>query len=114
MAGVATLGDSSIGVLCAVGVELVGAVVLLVGLAVVAREVGTDLSTNTNAVSDLDVFNLGANLDGLANDLVSYAKRERDVPAPAAIDLVDIGRADTASVDGNVNVVLLELLKRNL
>ena len=46
--GVTTLRDGTIRVRCAVCVDGVGAVVLLVSLAVVAGQVGTDLGTNTD------------------------------------------------------------------
>jgi hypothetical protein len=114
VARVTTLCNGTIVVLRAVGVYRVGAVVLLVGFAVVAREIGTDLGTNTGAVADLDILNSRADLDDLANDLVAYAERERDILAPAASDGVDVGSADTAGVNGNVNIVLLELFERKL
>lgn len=46
--GVATLRDGAIRVRCTVCVDGVGAVVLLVSLAVVAGQVGTNLGSNTN------------------------------------------------------------------
>jgi hypothetical protein len=45
---VTTLRDGAIGVRCTVGVDGVGAVVLLVSLTVVAGQVGTNLSTDTD------------------------------------------------------------------
>lgn len=114
VAGVATLGNGAIVVLRAICVDRVGAVVLLVILAVVAREVGTDLGTDTGAIANLYVLDCGADLDNFADNLVAHAKRKRDVLAPAAGDGVDIGSAHTAGVDGNVNIVLLELLQRKL
>jgi hypothetical protein len=45
---VTTLRDGAIGVRCTVGVDGVGAIVLLVSLAVVAGQVGTNLSTDTD------------------------------------------------------------------
>jgi hypothetical protein len=108
------LRNSAIGVLGSVGVNLVGAVVLLVVLALVAGQVGTNLSTNTSAISNLDASDLVANLDDLSDNLVSYAERKRDVLSPSTGDGVNIGGANTAGVDRNVNVVLLELLERKL
>jgi hypothetical protein len=112
VARITTLGNGAIGVLRAVCVDRVGAVVLLVGFAVVAREVGTNLGTNAGAVANLDVLDRGSDLDDLANDLVAYTERERDVLAPAAGDGVDVGSADTAGIDGDVNIVLFKLLER--
>lgn len=74
MAGVSTLCDSAVVVLSTVCVDLVGAVVLLVVLALVASKVGANLSTNTGAVSNLDSGDLVTDLDDLADNLVSYAE----------------------------------------
>lgn len=46
--GITTLRDGAIGVGCTVGVDGVRAVVLLIGLAVVTGQVGTNLSANAN------------------------------------------------------------------
>jgi hypothetical protein len=64
--------------------------VLLVVLALIARQVGTDLSSNTSAVANLDAGDLVANLDNLSDNLVSYAKRKRDLLSPSTGDGVDI------------------------
>jgi len=129
--GVTTLRDGAIRVGCTVGVDGVGAVVLLVSLAVVAGQVGTNLSANTDwivvsmvclqielwtertSVADLAVRDLVADLDDLANDLVANAKREGSV-TPTSSDGVKIGSADTTSLNGNVDIVLLELLELEL
>lgn len=114
VAGVSTLRDSAVSVLSTVCVDLVWAVVLLVRLAVVAGKIGTNLSTNTSAVTNLNLGDLGADLDNLADDLVSYAERQRNVFSPSTSDGVDVGSADTASINGNVDIVFLELLERKL
>lgn len=49
----------------------------------------------------------------LANDLMPNADWQRAL-APAAVDGVDIGAADTAALDGNVNVTVLEGLELEL
>jgi hypothetical protein len=114
MARVSTLCDCAVVVLSTVCVDLVGAVVFLVVLALVTSKVGADLCTNTSAVSNLDAGDLVADLDDLANDLVSYAERQRELLSPSSSDGVDIGCADTTGVNGNVDIVLLELLKGKL
>jgi hypothetical protein len=114
MAGVSTLCNCAVGVLSTICVDLVGAVVFLVVLALVASKIGTNLSTDSGAVSDLDSGDLVTNLDDLANNLVSYAERQRKFLSPSSSDGVDIGSANTASIDGNVNIVLLKLLERKL
>ena len=129
--GVTTLRDGAIRVRCTVCVDGVGAVVLLVSLAVVAGQVGTNLSTNTDwivvnmvclqielwtertSVADLAVRDLVADLDDLANDLVANAKRKGSV-TPTSSDGVKIGSTDTTSLNGNVDIVLLELLELEL
>ena len=58
MAGVTTLSDSAISVLSTVCVDGVGAVVLLVGLALRAGKVGSNLGTNTSTVANLDLGDL--------------------------------------------------------
>jgi hypothetical protein len=79
VAGETSLGDSAVRVGCTVCVDHVGAVVLLVCLAVTAIKVGANLGTDTCAVANLECGDLGSDLDDLADDLVSYAEREGDV-----------------------------------
>ena len=92
----------------------VGAVVLLVGLAVVAGKIGANLSTGSHTVADLVLGDLASDLDDAANDLVSYAERERNVLAPSTGDGVDVRGADTASINGDVDIVVLKLLQGKL
>lgn len=60
----------------------VRAVVLLVGLAVAAVQVGADLSTAADSVANLDRLDVFADLDSLSNDLVADTDGQRAV-APA-------------------------------
>ena len=60
----------------------IGAVVLLVSLAVAAFEARADLSANTDSVADLDSLHVFADLESAANDLVADTERHRSV-APA-------------------------------
>lgn len=107
------------------------AVVLLVGLAVVAVQARPDLRTNTNSVADLDGLDIAANLDSSANDLVANAKRHGSIAPSTCLcqhdalvfyfeseaptgDRVNVGATDTACIDGNVNVALAELLQLEL
>ena len=50
-----------------------GAVVLIITLALLALQARPDLSTDSDAVTDFDGLDLVANLDGVANNLVSDA-----------------------------------------
>lgn len=113
VAGVATLRDGAVFVWCAECVNAVGAVVLLIRLAVVASQVCADLRTDTDTVADFDGLDVFANLDRLAYHLVADADGQWAV-APAAVDGVDIGAANAAAFDGDVNVAVLELLELEL
>lgn len=88
--GVTTLGNSAIGVLRTIGINLVGAVVFLIGLAVVASQIGADLGPRTDTVADFMPSDLGSDLNDAANNLVSYAKRKRNLLTPSTGDGVDI------------------------
>jgi len=114
MTRVATLSDRAILIRCAVRVDRVRAVVLLVRLAVVAGQVGLDLGAYTDAVADFDGRDIFADLDGLADDLVADAEWQRDIFAPAAGDGVDVGGADSAGVNGDVDVAVFEGLELEL
>lgn len=114
VARIAALCDGTIWVRRPICVNLVGAVVLLVGFALGASQVGANLCANTDAISDLHSCDLGPDIDDLANDLVTDAEGQWDVFVPATSDCVDVGCADTAGVNGNVYVMLLELLERKL
>ncbi len=87
----------------------VGAVVLVVRLAKFALQTSSDLSTDANAISNLDSGHLVANLDGLADNLVANANGEGAF-APAPIDGVDIGATDTTALDLDVDVTVFKLL----
>lgn len=69
--GIATLGDGAIFVRGAVCVDRVGAVVFLVGLAVVASQVGLNLGSHTDAVANLNRLDSRTNLDGATDDFVA-------------------------------------------
>lgn len=71
------------------------------------------LSTVRTSVADLAVSDLVTNLDDLANNFVTNAKRERCI-TPTSSDGVKIRSANTTSLNGNVDVVLFELLELEL
>jgi hypothetical protein len=85
------------------------AVVLVVALALLALQARPDLSSHTDTVSDLAAGHLIADLDSMADDLMANADRKRDF-APAAGDGVNVGSADTTTLDLDVDVVGAELL----
>lgn len=85
----------------------VGAVVLVVALALRALETRPNLSANTDAVALFYILDAFAHLDCLADDLVAYADRSVSL-APTAGDSVNIGAADTAALDLDVDVIITE------
>ena len=85
------------------------AVVLIVILANLALQASPDLSTHANAVADLDSLNLGADFDGVADDLVANTDGKWCL-APASVDGVHIATADAAAFDLDVDIVVAELL----
>ena len=89
------------------------AVVLIITLALLALEAGPDLSSNTDPVSNLAAGHLVANLDCMANNLVANTDGQRNF-TPASIDAVDVGAADTAALNLDVDVVGAELLRFEL
>jgi len=91
-------------------VDHVGAVVLLVRLAVYALSARPDLSTNTDSVALLELGDLVTDLENSSYNLVAHAKRKGCL-APSTSDGVNIGTTDTTSINSNVDIVLLERLK---
>lgn len=69
--------------------------------------------TNWYLLNSLDGRDVFANLDGSTNDFVTNAQRERSL-APASSDRVHVGAADTAALNGNVNVTVLKGLELEL
>lgn len=69
--------------------NFLGAIVLVVHLAGLALHARPDLSSNADAVANLDRCHLVADLDGFANDFVSHTERHRGT-SPASTDSVDI------------------------
>jgi len=91
-------------------VDHLRAVVLLVTLAVDALSAGTDLSTDTDSLALLELGDLVTNSEDLANDFVSNTERKRSV-APSTSDAVHVGAANTAGIDRDIDIVLLEGLQ---
>lgn len=100
--------------LSTVGIDLVGAIVLLVILTLRTGKVCANLRTAASPISDLNLGNLGANLYNSANNLVSYAEGKGNILSPSTSDGVNIRRANTAGVNGDIDIVLLKLLEREL
>jgi len=88
-------------------VDHLRAVVLLVTLAVDALSAGTDLSTNTDSLALLELGNLVTDSEDLADNLVSDTERERSV-APSTSNGVNVRSANSAGIDRDIDIVLLE------
>jgi len=87
----------------------VGAVVLVVTLALRALQASPDLSSHAHSVALFDGLNLGSDLDGFANDLVSDTDWEWCI-TPSTVDGVDVTTTDTTAFDLDVNVVVSKTL----
>lgn len=89
-------------------------VVLIIRLAVLALQTGSDLGADAYTVANLDARRaLVADLDSLADDFVTYAERHRG-PTPATSDGMDVRAADTAGIDHDVHVAITEWLDLKL
>lgn len=88
-------------------------IVLVVRLAKLAFQTGTDLSANTDTVSNLHGCDLVADFDSLADNFMTDADWEWAV-APPAIDSMNIGAADTATLNFDINITILKLLRFKL
>jgi hypothetical protein len=89
------------------------AVILVVALALLALQARPNLRSNTDTVPNLDAGHLVADLDSMANDLVSNADGKRNL-APASRNGVNIRGAHPAALDLDVDVVGAELLRFKL
>ena len=88
-------------------------VILVVRFAELAFETGTDLSANTDTISNLNGCNLVADFDSLADNFMTDADGERAVP-PTARDCMDIRAADTTALNFNVDITVFEFLRFEL
>lgn len=85
------------------------AVVLVITLAILAFQARRNLSADTNTVADLDGRHLVTDFDGFTNDLVSDTEGQWCL-SPAACDAMNVGTADTAGVNLDVDVSVTEWL----
>jgi hypothetical protein len=108
VAGIATLGDSSIWVFRSISIDLAGAVVFLIRFAIGAIQISANLRANTSPVANFEVFDFRADLDNFADNLVPYAEREWNIFAPATSDCMYVRGTDTAGVNGDVDIILLK------
>lgn len=85
------------------------AVRLVVLLALRAVQAGRDLRTNADAVANLDGRHLGADLDGRSDDFMA-GNDGVVLVAPAARHGVEVGAADAAACDLDIDVVVAKRL----
>lgn len=88
-------------------------VVLVVRLANLALQTGTDLSANTHTVSNLDGCHLITYFDSLADDFVTDANWEGAI-TPTASNGMDIRAANSAALNFDVDVTVFKLLRFKL
>jgi hypothetical protein len=67
------------------------------------------LCANANTVADLDISHVVADASGLTDNLVSNDERELAF-APSLLEGMDVGAADAAMGDGNLDVIGSECL----
>src|SRR5690606_23505597 len=84
------------------------AIIFIVALAVVALQATPNLRANTDTVSLLHGGDLGTGLENLADDFVADDERSLDF-TPTAGDGVEVGTADAAGMNLDVDVVVFEL-----
>jgi len=85
----------------------------LICLADIAGQIRSDLCANTNTVTSFDSLYFAACLYHSANDFMANAKGHRCF-TPSTCDSMDIATTDSTSVDGDVDVILLEGLQLEL
>lgn len=112
--------------------SLFWAVVFLVSLAVVTSQICLDLRSNTNAITDFNSCDGAAYFHSTTDDFVANAQWKRRL-APAASNTyakrsvgerltkieqesstVDIGAANTAGINSDIDVSVLKLLELEL
>ena len=85
------------------------AIVLILCSAQLTLHARPDLGADADAIALLDVLDGLSDLDGLANHFVADAERALEF-TPAAGDGVDVGAANAAALDLDIDVVVLERL----
>ena len=93
-----------------VGVDAVGAVVLVAVFAGTAGEAAAAHGANADGVADFDALDAVADVGRGADDLVANDEGELGI-APALGEGVDVGAADAAVGDGELDVVWFERLR---
>ena len=84
-------------------------VIFIIGLANLALKTSLDLSSDTNAITNLAGGDFVASLDYFANNLMTNTDWQGTI-APAAINCMDVGAANAASFNLDVNIMVLEWL----
>lgn len=85
----------------------------MVCLAILACQIGADLCTDANTVSNLDVRDFRSYFYGATDNFVTDTNWQRDL-APAAGDGVHITATHSACIDGDINVMVFKGLKFEL
>jgi hypothetical protein len=88
-----------------VGVDRLGAVVLVVVVAPLTVQTRQDLSANTDSLADLEFGNLVTNVGDGTDNLVSWDDPVGAQGTPTASNGVDVGAANTTVGDGDGDIV---------
>lgn len=86
-----------------------GAVILVVALTLRTLQAGPNLSSYAYTVSDLHTSDGGADLYCLTNNFVANTNGGGCISPPSR-DSVHIRAADTAALDFDINIMVIELL----
>jgi hypothetical protein len=86
------------------------AIVLIVRLAKFALQARLDLSTNANAIPNLELCDLITDGDNSTDDFVTDAEWGYAEFAPASGNGVDVGAANTAALVDGINIMRFEVL----
>lgn len=114
VAGISSLSDNSrIRPHGAISIHLVHTVGLIVILALLTLQARVQLSAHTYALPGLDQRHLGPDTESLPNDLVANSQREV-LLAPASTDSVHIRATNTASLNLDLDIIILKGLRSNL
>jgi hypothetical protein len=111
MTAVTALGDTLawirlLGIRGTIGVYLMGAVVLIVTLAIFAFETSPDLCADANSVANLDGLDILSHFHSATDYFVANSERSW-VVAPS-IELMYIRATDATGLDSDINVGGLE------
>ena len=85
------------------------AIILIICFAKFALQTSSNLSADTDAISNLDGGHLVADFNGFTNNLMANTDWKWAV-APTTVDGMDIGTTNTAAFDLDIDITIFEFL----